>query len=39
LKDEKGKTPAEILALPRRPGRSAFAPGFYGEVEEEEEDD
>jgi ankyrin repeat protein len=38
LKDEKGKTPAEILALPKRPGRSAFAPGFYGEDEEEEDD-
>jgi ankyrin repeat protein len=38
LKDKKGKTPAEILALPKRPDRSAFAPGFYGENEDEEDD-
>jgi ankyrin repeat protein len=38
LKDEREKTPAEILALPKRPDRSAFAPGFYGEEEDKEDD-
>jgi ankyrin repeat protein len=38
LKDKKGKTPAEILALPKRPDRSPFAPGFYGEDEDNKDD-